>query len=144
MVKRPGFGLRVYSESKEDAYAHFRDEFKDSQDMAHNISPDMLPERYRVRLKDPTQFAQVHDLFCSGRFNDRGKEICNPGIDTVTNQRKLTVSGIYYTSGHRADAEAFRQRSPTSGGLRPPRPTSLAKSTYTFSSARTRPSPNDG
>jgi cell division transport system permease protein len=57
--------------------------------MVRNVSPDVLPESYRVKLKDPTQFAQVHDLFCSGRFNDRGKEICNPGIDSVIDQKKL-------------------------------------------------------
>ena len=57
---------RVYYESKEDAYTRFRDQFKDSPDMVRNVSPDVLPESYRVKLKDPTQFAQVHDLFCSG------------------------------------------------------------------------------
>ena len=66
-----------------------RDQFKDSPDMVRNVSPDVLPESYRVKLKDPTQFAQVHDLFCSGRFSDRGKEICNPGIDSVIDQKKL-------------------------------------------------------
>ena len=67
----------------------FKDQFKDSPDMVRNVSPDVLPESYRVKLKDPTQFAQVHDLFCSGTFNDRGKEICNPGIDSVIDQKKL-------------------------------------------------------
>ena len=80
---------RVYYESKEDAYTRFRDQFKDSPDMVRNVSPDVLPESYRVKLRDPTQFAQVHDLFCSGTFNDRGKEICNPGIDSVIDQKKL-------------------------------------------------------
>ena len=80
---------RVYYESEEDAYTRFRDQFKDSPDMVRNVSPDVLPESYRVKLKDPTQFAQVHDLFCSGTFNDRGKEICNPGIDSVIDQKKL-------------------------------------------------------
>ncbi|HEX3211242.1 MAG TPA: permease-like cell division protein FtsX, partial [Actinomycetota bacterium] len=80
---------RVYYESKEDAYTRFRDQFKDSPDMVRNVSPDVLPESYRVKLKDPTQFAQVHDEFCSGQFNDRGKEICNPGIDSVIDQKKL-------------------------------------------------------
>jgi cell division transport system permease protein len=79
----------VYYESRQQAYERFRDQFKDSPDMVRNVSPDVLPESYRVKLKDPTQFAQVHDLFCSGRFNDRGKEVCNPGIDSVIDQKKL-------------------------------------------------------
>ena len=60
----------------------------DSPDMVRNVSPDVLPE-LQVKLKDPTQFAQVHDEFCSGQFNDRGKEVCNPGIDSVIDQKKL-------------------------------------------------------
>ena len=79
----------VYYESRQQAYERFRDQFKDSPDMVRNVSPDVLPESYRVKLKDPTQFAQVHDLFCSGTFNDRGKEVCNPGIDSVIDQKKL-------------------------------------------------------
>jgi cell division transport system permease protein len=80
---------RVYYESKQEAYERFKDQFKDSPDMVRNVSPDVLPESYRVKLRDPAQFAQVHDLFCSGRFNDRGREICNPGIESVIDQKKL-------------------------------------------------------
>jgi len=80
---------RVYYESKQEAYGRFKEQFKDSPDMVRNVSPDVLPESYRVKLRDPAQFAQVHDLFCSGRFNDRGREICNPGIESVIDQKKL-------------------------------------------------------
>ena len=80
---------RVFYESKQQAYERFKEQFKDSPDMVRNVSPDVLPESYRVKLRDPTQFAQVHDLFCSGRFNDRGREICNPGIESVIDQKKL-------------------------------------------------------
>jgi len=80
---------RVFYESKQEAYERFKDQFKDSPDMVRNVSPDVLPESYRVKLRDPAQFAQVHDLFCSGRFNDRGREICNPGIESVIDQKKL-------------------------------------------------------
>lgn len=54
--------------------------FNDSPDLSRNVSPDALPASYRVKLKDPTKVAQIHNLFCSGRFNDRGREICNPGV----------------------------------------------------------------
>ena len=80
---------RVFYESKQEAYERFKEQFKDSPDMVRNVSPDVLPESYRVKLRDPAQFAQVHDLFCSGRFNDRGREICNPGIESVIDQKKL-------------------------------------------------------
>jgi cell division transport system permease protein len=80
---------RVYYESRQQAYERFKDQFKDSPDMVRNVSPDVLPESYRVKLRDPTQVAQVHDLFCSGKFNDRGREVCNPGIESVIDQKKL-------------------------------------------------------
>jgi cell division transport system permease protein len=80
---------RVYYESKQQAYDRFKDQFKDSPDMIRNVTPSVLPESFRVKLKDPTQFAQIHDLFCSGTFDSRGHERCAPGIDSVIDQKKL-------------------------------------------------------
>ena len=80
---------RVYYESQQQAYDRFREQFKDSPDMIHNVTPGILPESFRVKLRDPTQFAQIHDLFCSGRFDSRGHEICNAGIEQVVDQKKL-------------------------------------------------------
>jgi cell division transport system permease protein len=80
---------RVYYESQQEAYNRFRDQFKDSPDMVRNVTPNVLPESYRVKLKDPTQFAQIHDEFCSGRVDSRGNEICDAGIESVVDQKKL-------------------------------------------------------
>ena len=80
---------RVYYESQQQAYDRFKDQFKDSPDMVRNVTPSVLPESFRVKLKDPTQFAQIHDLFCSGTFDSRGHERCAPGIDSVIDQKKL-------------------------------------------------------
>jgi len=44
---------------KEDAYARFRDQFKDSPDMVRNVSPDVLPESYRVKLARSIQNAST-------------------------------------------------------------------------------------
>src|SRR6266536_3716354 len=79
----------VFYESQQDAYQRFKGQFRDSPDMVRNVTPTVLPESYRVKLRDPNQFDQVHDLFCSGKTDSRGKEICNAGIDSVVDQRRV-------------------------------------------------------
>jgi cell division transport system permease protein len=79
----------VSFEDKDQAYQHFKEQFHDSPDLVHNVTASVLPESFRVKLKDPNQFAQVHDAFCSGKFDAKGNEICNPGIERVIDQKKL-------------------------------------------------------
>ena len=67
----------VYYESQAQAYQHFQENFKGSA-IAQNVTPDQLPESFRVKLKDPTQFAVVQSAF-AGR----------PGVDTVQDQRTI-------------------------------------------------------
>ncbi|MCW2598957.1 MAG: Cell division protein FtsX [Frankiales bacterium] len=68
----------VYYESKADAYARFKKQFQDSPDLVNNVSPDALPESFRVKLKDPQQFPVV-----ASAFQDR------PGVDSVQDLKKL-------------------------------------------------------
>jgi cell division transport system permease protein len=67
----------VYYESQSEAYQRFQERFKDSA-IAQNVTVDQLPESFRVKLKDPTQFAVVESAF-SGR----------PGVDVVQDQRAI-------------------------------------------------------
>jgi cell division transport system permease protein len=69
---------KVFYESKQQAYERFKEQFKDSPDLVANVSPDALPESYRVKLKDPRQFEVV-----ASAFQDR------PGVDTVQDLKKL-------------------------------------------------------
>lgn len=46
----------VYYESKQQAYQHFKHDFRDSPDLVKNTSPDALPESFRVKLKDPRNY----------------------------------------------------------------------------------------
>ena len=69
---------QVYYESKQDAYERFKEQFKDSPDLVRNVTPDALPESFRVKLKDPTQFEVV-----ASAFRDR------PGVDEVQDQKAL-------------------------------------------------------
>ncbi len=67
----------VFYESQSEAYSRFQERFKDSA-IAQNVTADQLPESFRVKLKDPTQFAVVVSAF-SGR----------PGVDVVQDQRTI-------------------------------------------------------
>jgi cell division transport system permease protein len=67
----------VFYESQSEAFKRFQERFKDSA-IAQNVTADQLPESFRVKLKDPTQFAVVVSAF-SGR----------PGVDLVQDQRSI-------------------------------------------------------
>lgn len=67
----------VYYESQAEAFQRFQERFKGSA-IASNVTPDQLPESFRVKLKDPKQFPVVVSAF-SGR----------PGVDVVQDQRTI-------------------------------------------------------
>lgn len=67
----------VYYESQSEAFDRFQERFKDSA-ISQNVTANQLPESFRVKLKDPTQFAVVQSAF-SGR----------PGVDVVQDQRSI-------------------------------------------------------
>ena len=67
----------VFYESQSEAYSRFQERFKDSA-IAQNVTADQLPESFRVKLSDPTQYAVVVSAF-SGR----------PGVDVVQDQRSI-------------------------------------------------------
>jgi cell division transport system permease protein len=69
---------KVYYESKEAAFTRFKEQFKESPDLVANVSADALPESFRVKLKDPSQFEVV-----ASAFQDR------PGVDTVQDLKKV-------------------------------------------------------
>ncbi|MCU1588319.1 MAG: cell division transport system permease protein [Frankiales bacterium] len=68
----------VFYESKDDAYKRFKEQFKESPDLVDNVSPDALPESYRVKLKDPKKFDEI-----ASAFQDA------PGVDSVQDLKKL-------------------------------------------------------
>ena len=67
----------VYYESQTEAFQRFQERFKNSA-IAQNVTVDQLPESFRVKLKDPTQYQVVVSAF-SGR----------PGVDVVQDQRAI-------------------------------------------------------
>ncbi|HEX3827912.1 MAG TPA: permease-like cell division protein FtsX [Sporichthyaceae bacterium] len=67
----------VYHESKTEAYQRFRQQFTGSA-IADNITPDQMPESFRVKLSNPTKYDIVYSAF-NGR----------PGIEQVQDERKV-------------------------------------------------------
>jgi cell division transport system permease protein len=67
----------VFYESKQEAYQHFMDQFRGTS-IADNVPPDALPESFRVKLSDPTQYQVVASAFSN-----------RPGIHDVQDQRQV-------------------------------------------------------
>lgn len=68
---------KVYYESRQQAYENFKRQFANSPDLVRNVSPDTMPESFRVKLKDPSKY----DVVASAVADE-------PGVDTVTDVRK--------------------------------------------------------
>ena len=68
----------VFYESQQEAYEHFQEQFADSPDLVENVTADVLPESFRVKLDDPTQFSVVADAF-----------VDRPGVEEVQDQKAL-------------------------------------------------------
>ncbi|NGO68503.1 permease-like cell division protein FtsX [Streptomyces boncukensis] len=68
---------KVYYESADEAYKHYKEQFKDSP-LADSLTPDQMQESYRVKLKDPTKYQVLQTAF-SGR----------QGVQEVQDQRSL-------------------------------------------------------
>jgi cell division transport system permease protein len=68
---------KVFYESSEEAYKHYKEQFEDSP-LASSLTPDQMQESFRVKLRDPTKYQVVASAF-QGR----------PGVQTVQDQRDL-------------------------------------------------------
>jgi len=68
---------KVYYESKQEAYQLFIEQFKGSA-IVNNVTPDSLPESFRVKLTNP----QTDYPIVASKFEGR------PGVDRVIDQRQ--------------------------------------------------------
>lgn len=67
----------VYYETSAEAYERFREQFRDAPILS-NITPDQLPESFRVKLSDPTKYEIVASAF-----------VGRAGVDSVNDQRRV-------------------------------------------------------
>lgn len=77
-LKADGLVDRYIYETKEQAYENFKKMFGDAPDMVQSVGPNEMPESFRVKLKDPTQFEAIDTEY---------KEL--PGISTIVDQQQL-------------------------------------------------------
>lgn len=68
---------KVYHESSDQAYKHYKEQFPDSP-LVPSLTADQMQESYRVKLVDPTKFEVV-----STAFSDRA------GVHSVQDQKDL-------------------------------------------------------
>jgi cell division transport system permease protein len=68
----------VIYESKQDAFEHFQEIFRDNESLLDSVTPEILPASFRVKLTDPEEFAVVESAFAA-----------YPGVDVVSDQREL-------------------------------------------------------
>lgn len=68
---------KVYPESSEEAYKHYKEQFPDSP-LVPSLTADQMQESFRVKLTDPTKFEVVSTAF-SGR----------QGVHSVQDQKDL-------------------------------------------------------
>lgn len=68
---------QVYFESSQEAYDRFKQQYKNSP-LLENITPSAMPESFRVKLSDPTQFATVATALQG-----------STGVEQVRDQRRV-------------------------------------------------------
>jgi cell division transport system permease protein len=72
-----GYVKNVFYESKEEAFAHFKAQFKNSV-LSDNVTADQMPESFRIQLRNPAQYQAVAQV-----FTDRA------GVDSVEDQNQV-------------------------------------------------------
>ncbi|MFG2894696.1 permease-like cell division protein FtsX [Streptomyces sp. Pv4-95] len=77
LVQKP-----VQYESSDQAYKHYKEQFGDTP-VAGLVTPDQLPESFRVKLKDPTKYTVIKSAFSE-----------RPGVQEVQDQRD-TVEPLF-------------------------------------------------
>ncbi|AWK08935.1 cell division protein FtsX [Streptomyces spongiicola] len=68
---------KVHHETADEAYKHYREQYSDTA-IATVITPDQMPESFRVKLKDPEKYKVVATAF-AGR----------DGVQSVQDQRSI-------------------------------------------------------
>ena len=69
---------QVTFESKDAAYTHFRQMFKDAPDLIEATKPEAMPASFRIKLKDPTKFKALSDKYKQAA-----------GVDEIYDQKKI-------------------------------------------------------
>jgi cell division transport system permease protein len=77
----------VFFESKEAAYARFRELFRDQPNLVDSVDPDVLPASFRVRLENPQLFNVIAEQFEA-----------YPGVEEIVDQRQVLDQFLRFTN----------------------------------------------
>ncbi|HSK24491.1 MAG TPA: permease-like cell division protein FtsX [Egicoccus sp.] len=77
----------VFFESKADAYARFRELFRDQPNLVDSVDPDVLPASFRVRLENPQLFNVIAEQFEA-----------YPGVEEIVDQRQVLDQFLRFTN----------------------------------------------
>lgn len=77
----------VFFESKDDAYARFRELFRDQPNLVDSVDPDVLPASFRVRLENPQLFNVIAEQFEA-----------YPGVEEIVDQRQVLDQFLRFTN----------------------------------------------
>jgi cell division protein FtsX len=84
---------RVYHESKAEAYARFRAQFRRQPELLAGVDQAVMPESFRVLLDDPGDAATLYRALCADR-DPEGASRCVDGIDSVVDQRAVVEPAL--------------------------------------------------
>lgn len=77
----------VFFESKEEAYARFRELFRDQPNLIDSVESDVLPASFRVKLQDPELFRVIAEQFEA-----------YPGVEEIVDQRAVLDQFLRFTN----------------------------------------------
>lgn len=86
---------RIFYESSAQAFENYKRLFRNSPELVENVGASALPESFRVKLVDPTQFGIIADRFAA-----------RPGVSSVQDQGALLRRLFRLLHGFQAGAVA--------------------------------------
>jgi cell division protein FtsX len=92
-IRSSGVADRVYHESKAEAYARFRAQFRHQPELLAGVDQAVMPESFRVLLDDPGDAGSLRRALCPDR-NATGGRRCMDGIDSLVDQRALVEPAL--------------------------------------------------
>jgi cell division protein FtsX len=95
-IRSAGVADRIYYESTAEAYARFRAQFQHHPELLAGVSPAVMPESFRVLLRDPGHAATLQRALCPDH-DAKGAPRCIDGIDSVVDERAVVEPALVGT-----------------------------------------------
>jgi cell division protein FtsX len=92
-VRSSGVADQIYYESRAEAYARFRAQFRRQPELLAGVDEAAMPESFRVLLDDPGHAATLRRALCPDR-DAKGAPRCIDGIDSVVDQRAVVEPAL--------------------------------------------------